>query len=146
MKNIRSDSAGEEGRNVIECDCQTSFEMLRRFENEWLTGVHRLKEQLCHERLLRPAFFLFFGFDDPFSQVAFAFADDNRIVAVYAEVGHDVFLPQLVIQVYQRNNPCFHKHQERKPQGNPLFSGCFQETEKQFLIMNKCAAKLMSDV
>lgn len=146
MKNIRSDGAGEKWRNVIECDCKMSFEMLRRFENEGFTGIHRLKEQLCHERLLRPTLFLLFGFDDLFGEVAFAFADHNRIIAVHAEVGHDVLLPKLVVQVHQRNNPRFDKHQEREPQGNPLFSGSFQEMGKQFLIMNKCSAKLMWDV
>ncbi|MNY71849.1 hypothetical protein D3C86_2102800 [compost metagenome] len=71
--------------------------------------------------MLRPALFLFFSLYHLFGEVAFALADHDRIVAVYAEVGNNILLPQLVIEVNQRNDPRFNKHKKHKAQGDPLF-------------------------
>ncbi len=132
MENIRSCRAGKEWGNIAKCYRQLSFKMFRSFETEWLTGVQSLKQQISHEGLLCPALILLFDFNDLFGQVTFTFTDHDRVVSVYTEVSDNVFLSQFIIQVHQRNNPCFDKHQEREPQGNPLFSGSFQEKEKQF--------------
>lgn len=145
MKNIRSNRAGKEWGDIIKCNGQLPFKALRRLENEWLVCIHGLKKQIGHISLLRPALLLLFCIDDLFGEIAFTFTDDDRVVAVHAKIGNDIFLPQFIIQVHQRNNPCLDKHQERKPQGDPLFSESFQEVEKLFLTMNKCYAKLMPD-
>lgn len=126
MKNIRGNHAGKEWGNVIKCYCQPSLIMLRSLENKRLTRIHRLKKQIGHERLFRPSLFLLFRIDDLFGEVTFTFTDNDRVVAIHAKVSDNVFLPQFVIQVYQRDNPCFDKHQECKAQGDPLFSGSFQ--------------------
>lgn len=122
MKYLRSNGARKERRNVAECDRQIRFKVLRRLENERLARIHYLEEQVSHIALLRPALFLFFSLDHLFGKVAFALADHDRIVAVYAEVGNNIFLPQLVVEVNQRNNPRFDKHKEHKAQGDPLFN------------------------
>ena len=123
MKYLRSNGARKERRNVAECDRQIRFKILRRLENERLARIHYLEEQVRHIALLRPALVLFFSLDHLFGKVAFALTDHDRIVAVYTEVRDDIFLPQFIIQVYQRNNPRFDKHQKREAEGNPLFAG-----------------------
>lgn len=110
MKDIRSNRSGKEWGNVAECSLQTYFKILRRSENEWLAGIHHLEEQVRHIALLRPPLFLFLGFDHLFRQVTFTLADHDRIVPVHTEVGDDVLLAQLIIEVNQRNNPSFYKH------------------------------------
>lgn len=96
-------------------------------ENKWLAGIHYLKQQVSHVSLFGTAFLLLLRLDDLFSQVALAFAHHYRIITVHAEISDNVLFPQFVIQIHQRDNPCFDKHQQRKAQGDPLFSGNFQK-------------------
>ncbi len=131
MKNIRSNRAGKEWGNIIKCNFQPAFKMLRRSENERLAGVHRLKKQIGHESLLRTALILLLGIDNLFGKVAFTLADYDRVVAIDAKIGDDVFLPQFIVEVHQRNNPRFDEHEKREPQGDPLFAGEFQRNELQ---------------
>lgn len=121
MEDLRNSRARKEWGNVAECNRQMGFEILRRLENERLAGIHHLEEQVGHVALFRAPLVLLFSFDHLFGQVTFTLANHDRIVAVYTEIGNDIFLAQLIIEVNQGNNPRFDKHKERKAQGDPLF-------------------------
>ena len=83
--------------------------------------VHYLVDQPGHIRLFGLAFFLLIQRCDTFGEVTLAVAMHLRPVFVLAKVRHDVFAPDLEIQVQQRNHPHFDQHKAKQAEGYPLF-------------------------